>query len=102
MKVIKMSKLRPGKKFEWIGNTTQEHNGREISVEIFQRGERRFEVRREEIDTIVELTTNPKKWLNKKVVVPTDYRDEDGYPIYQVLELNSDIKELPKPRPLTL
>lgn len=56
-------------------------NGREI----------RFPV--DNTDVLLALTTEPEKWYNEHPTIPIGQYDEQGHPLYKVVDLKPEFKK---------
>ncbi|NVM55364.1 MAG: hypothetical protein HWN66_16780 [Candidatus Helarchaeota archaeon] len=62
-------------------------------VGLYRKGSRIYEIPIDETDYLITVTTSPKRWFNKNLVVPIGESDEKGNPIYKVLDLKKKFRK---------
>ena len=91
---MKMKRMRRKPTFREISKTTKGDR----SVNVYSRAGFTVDVPVDSTDNVLTVTTTPEEWLNKKLVIPLDKRDDQGSPIYKVVELKPRYTRVGKTR----
>ncbi|GAJ24081.1 unnamed protein product, partial [marine sediment metagenome] len=54
---------------------------------VYKNGRSSYDVPVDSTDNLLQVTTKPEEWLNRNLVIPLGKRDDQGDPIYKVVEL---------------
>jgi DNA gyrase/topoisomerase IV subunit A len=75
-----------------INNKHVKINGISETFAVYRNGQNNYEIQVDETDRILCLTTTPEEYLDKKLTIPTGQRDNEGRPIYKVVELKAEFR----------